>query len=155
MRLIVRGSVIAMTVTWNATSDAHPARDAARRSMDAVAAKDKDGWIALFAEDGVVEDPVGPSMFDERGQGHHGHDAIAAFWDATIANTERIDFEINGSYAAGDEVANVGTITTTLAGGAQMRVDGVFSYRVATDGKIRALRAFWEFDRAMATLEQP
>ncbi|MEX2393629.1 MAG: nuclear transport factor 2 family protein, partial [Actinomycetota bacterium] len=120
-----------MTVTWNATSDAHPARDAARRSMDAVAAKDKGGWVRLFAEDGVVEDPIGPSMFDEQGRGHHGRDAIAAFWDATIANTERIDFEINESYAAGDEVANVGTITTTLAGGSHMRVDGVFAYRVA------------------------
>src|SRR5687768_11427485 len=107
-------TVVRMTVSWNAPTDPHPARDAARRSMEAVSAKDKDGWVSLFADDGVVEDPVGPSMFDEQGKGHHGSAGIAAFWDATIANTDRIDFEINESYAAGDEVANAGTITTTL-----------------------------------------
>lgn len=142
-----------MSVTWDATSDPHPARDAARRSMEAVAAKDKDTWVALFADDGVVEDPVGPSPFDTEGRGHRGHEAIAAFWDATIATTERIDFAIEASYAAGDEVANVGAITTHLPGGARMRVDGVFAYRVGPDGRIRSLRAFWEFDRAMATLQ--
>ncbi len=43
-------------------------------------------WIALFAPDGVVADPVGPSMFDPDGLGHRGTEAIAAFYDSVIAS---------------------------------------------------------------------
>ena len=56
-------------VRWNAPSRAaHPARDAAFRSYDAVLKKDKEAWLANFAADGWIEDPVGPSMFDEEGK---------------------------------------------------------------------------------------
>jgi ketosteroid isomerase-like protein len=58
------------------TTDEHPARAMSRRSMDCVARKAKDEWVALFAEDGFVQDPVGPSPLDETGEGHHGHEAI-------------------------------------------------------------------------------
>ena len=40
----------------------HPARAAANRSMDAVQRKDKQAWLDLFAEDAIVEDPIGPSV---------------------------------------------------------------------------------------------
>jgi ketosteroid isomerase-like protein len=140
-------------VRYNRDVDAdHPARAAARRSMDCVTRHAKDEWLALFADDAVVEDPVGPSPFDEAGAGHRGRDAIAAFWDATIATVERFEFRIADSFAAGDEVANVGTIVSHLPGGMALRTDGVFVYRVGPDGRLRSLRAFWEWDRAMATL---
>src|SRR6185436_9211045 len=42
----------------------HPARLASKRSIAAVRAKDKAAWIALFAEDAVIEDPVGVSPID-------------------------------------------------------------------------------------------
>lgn len=140
--------------TWNGPDPAHPARVASRRSMDAAGRGAKDEWVALFAEDGVVEDPVGVSMFDPSGDGHHGREAIAAFWDRTIARAERLEFDIRDSFAAGDEVANVGTITAFLPGGARVDTEGVFVYRVDADGLILSMRAFWETDRAMATLRQ-
>jgi len=59
---------------------------------------------------------------------------------------------VRDSFAAGDEVANVGTITTHLPGGQKLDTDGVFIYRIGPDGLLRSLRAHWEFDRAMATL---
>ena len=55
-------------------------------------------------------------------------------------------FLITASYAAGDEVANVGTITTSFPDGARAIVDGVYTYRVDGEGLITSLRAFWEFD---------
>jgi steroid Delta-isomerase len=122
----------------------HPARAAAARSMDAVARGAKDEWLALFAEDAVVEDPVGPSFFDPEGRGHQGAAAISAFWDKSIALAERLEFDIAESFAAGDEVANVGTITAFLPGGARVDTRGVFVYRVDGSGLIRSLRAFWE-----------
>ena len=41
--------------------DPHPARDASLRSMEAVEAADREGWLGLFAADAVVEDPIGES----------------------------------------------------------------------------------------------
>jgi ketosteroid isomerase-like protein len=136
------------------TTVTHPARLAAQRSMDAVTRGAKDEWLALFAEDAVVEDPVGPSMFDPDGTGHHGRAAISAFWDKAIALAERFEFDIIDSFAAGDEVANVGTISAFLPGGIRIDTEGVFVYRVNQAGLIRSLRAFWETDRAMATMRR-
>jgi ketosteroid isomerase-like protein len=130
----------------------HPARAASHRSMDAVGRRARDEWIALFAEDGVVQDPVGRSPLDETGEGHRGHEAIGRFWDATIAGLDRVGFAIHDSFATGDEVANVATIFAHFPDGNVMRTDGVFVYRVREDGLLVSLRAFWEWDRAMATI---
>jgi steroid Delta-isomerase len=130
----------------------HPARIAATRSMDAVTRRSKEDWLALFADDGIVEDPVGPSMFDPDGKGHRGRDAIAAFWDKAIALPERFEFDIVDSFAAGSEVANVGTISAFFPGNARVDTEGVFVYRVDEAGLILSLRAFWETERTIATL---
>ena len=123
------------------------ARELGIRSRAAVHARDRDGWLALFAEDAVVEDPIGPSPFDPEGKGHHGHEGIAAFYDTVIAPSEAITFDISQSYECGDEVADVGVIRTTLAGGThQAVVSVVMTYRSNGAGKLAALRAFWEFD---------
>ena len=123
------------------------ARELARRSQAAVAAKDRSAWLALFADDAVVQDPIGPSPLDPGGAGHRGAAAIAAFYDTVIATAERITFEIESSYLCGDEVADVGVIRTVLPGGRQVAVvRGVHTYRSNGDGKLAALRAFWEFD---------
>lgn len=129
----------------------HPARIAGLKSQAAVRAKDKDTWVSLFAVDGIVEDPVGPSFFDPDGKGHRGAEAIAAFWDKAIAQTDSIEFLFDDSFACGSEVAYVGRIRTTMAGQI-IDAEGVFTYKVDTDGKILALRAFWETERAMATI---
>jgi ketosteroid isomerase-like protein len=141
-------------ITWTASEVEHPARTASWRSMDAVTRGAKDEWLALFAEDGVVEDPVGPSMFDPEGKGHHGREAIAAFWDQAIALAEKFEFAMHDSFATGDEVANVGVISAFLPGGSRVDTEGVFVYRVTPDGLIKSMRAFWEVERAMATLRQ-
>jgi hypothetical protein len=124
-------------------SNEHPARAAAQRSMDAVHAKDKNAWVENFSDDGIVEDPIGPSPLDPSGEGHRGLEAIAAFWDKQIA-PNRIVFNIEHSYAAGSEVANVGTITIVMPNGLVTLVTGVFSYKVNDEGKLLSLRAFWE-----------
>lgn len=116
--------------------------------MAAVEAGDRAAWLALFADDATIEDPVGSSPLDPEGKGHRGLDAIAAFWDANIGPNS-LKFDIRDSFASGDEVANVGTITTTLPDGSQAVVQGVFTYRVDDGGKLVALRAFWNFEENM------
>jgi ketosteroid isomerase-like protein len=122
--------------------------------MDAVRRRSKEDWLALFADDAVLEDPVGPSMFDPSGTGHHGREAIAAFWDKAISLPDRFEFDITDSFAAGSEVANIGTITAYFPGNTRIDTEGVFVYRVNPVGLIVSLRAFWETDRTMATLRQ-
>jgi ketosteroid isomerase-like protein len=123
------------------------ARDLARRSQAAVAAKDRRAWLELFAPDAVVADPIGPSPLDPAGQGHRGLAAIAAFYDAVIAPNEQITFEIERSYLCGDEVADVGVIRTVLPGGTHVVVvRGVYTYRADGAGRLAGLRAYWQFD---------
>jgi steroid delta-isomerase len=124
----------------------HPARDASLASMRAVEAGDREAWLALFAPDAVVEDPIGASPMDPSGQGHRSPEAIAAFWDSMIGPNQ-VRFRIERSHAAGSEVANVGTITTTMGDGTVVHTDLVITYRVDDDGKVLALRAYWELDK--------
>lgn len=122
------------------------ARELGLASMAAVEARDRQAWLALFADDGVVEDPIGPSAFDPEGQGHRGLEAIAAFYDSVIAANESITFDIRQSFLCGDEAANVGIIRIAFPGGAAVEVDGIYIYRRSPDDKIASLRAFWEPD---------
>lgn len=128
------------------------ARDLARRSQAAVRAKDRAAWLSLWAEDAVVQDPVGPSPFDPVGAGHRGPAEIAAFYDKVIAPNDLITFEIECSYLCGCEVADVGVIRTILPGGRHVAVvQGVYTYRSNAAGKLASLRAFWEFDSVRLT----
>ena len=121
--------------------------------MELVAKREKESWLALYADDALIEDPVGPSPFDPAGNGHVGHERMSAFWDGTIATTERLDFQIDLSYVTGDEVANVGTITAHLPGEFKLNTNGVYVYRIdPKTGLICSLRTFWEFERAMGTV---
>lgn len=124
----------------------HPARAASIKSMTAVEAGDREAWLDLFAEDGVVQDPVGVSALDPTGLGHRGRDAIGAFFDSVIGPNE-VRFTLRESWEADHEVANVGRITTTMDDGLVVHTDGVFTYRVDDDGKVVSLRAHWSVER--------
>ena len=124
----------------------HPARDASLASMRAVEAGDKAAWLALFAPDAVVEDPIGESPMDPTGQGHRGPAAIEAFYDTVIGPND-VSFVIERSHAAGNEVANVGTISTVMGDGSVVHTDLVATYRVDEQGRVVALRAYWSMDQ--------
>lgn len=127
----------------------HPAHEAGRRSREAVIARDKDAWLAVFTDDAIVEDPIGPSAFDPEGKGHRGRDAISAFWDKAIAPTTKIEFVFRDTYQCGNEEANIGHILITT-GDYLTTAEGVFTYKANDEGKLVALRAYWEMDRAAA-----
>lgn len=133
------------------TTATHPARTASQALHAAVRAHDKDAWLEMFAADAIVEDPVGPSDFDPEGTGHRGRAAIAAFWDNAIAPNESIEFLFEDSFACGNEVAYTGKVRSHN-GGQVIDAEGVFIYQVDAAGKIRAVRAFWEFERTMRTM---
>jgi len=123
----------------------HPARDAAIRSMTFAEAGDREGWLSLWDDEGVIEDPVGQSPLDPAGQGHRGIDAIARFYDRVLEPVE-MRFTVRQTFASGNECANVGTITTRQTDGGVARTELVTVYRVNEAGKIVSLKAFWEFE---------
>jgi ketosteroid isomerase-like protein len=141
-------------ITWLAPDGENPARRASQRSYAAVARKAKDEWLALFAEDAVLEDPVGPSFFDPQGNGHHGRDGIAAFWDLAIAPVVEFRFEIRDSFANGNACANIGTFSTLLEDGSRADTELIATYRLNDQGLIQAMAAHWEVERTMATLRK-
>lgn len=129
------------------------AQAAAQRSIDTVRAKDKEGWLANFADDACIEDPVGKSPLDPTGNGHRGKAAIAAFWDMCIA-TGNVDFRIRESYPVSDVAcANVGSILNKM-GNMSIEAKGVFIYHVNAEGKVTNLRAYWDFDSTMAAAKK-
>jgi ketosteroid isomerase-like protein len=131
----------------------HPARVAGERSRAAVANGKRDEWLALFADDAIVEDPIGVSPLDPAGQGHRGKAAIGAFWDKVIARVPgtKIAFDYHTQYAVGDECACVGSLTNHFPDGSSYRVDGVFVYRVNAEGKLLSLRTYWEHAKGVFT----
>ena len=137
----------------NIDRENHPAVLAGRRSREAVEARDKAAWLANFAADGSVEDPVGPSMFDEEGVGHRGADGLSAFWDKTIGTTEKLEFLFDKEVICGNEVAYIGKIVTHIAGHIS-EAEGVFTYKADANGDLLALRAFWEVEATMKSLRK-
>lgn len=119
------------------------AYELSKRSMTTIEAGDRDGWLALFADDAVVEDPIGPSPLDPEGAGHRGIEAITRFYDSVIAPADAIRFHITETIDCDVECANLGEIHITMGGRTGVcRV--VSTYRAAPDGRLAALRAYWE-----------
>jgi steroid Delta-isomerase len=123
------------------------ALEMSKRSMATSEAKDREGWIALFADDAVVEDPVGPSFVDPDGKGQRGIEAITAFYDKVISQSESLNFTIRQSIECGDEVCNIGEIRITLPGNQVGTVQIANIYKVNAEGKLVSLRSFWEQDK--------
>jgi steroid Delta-isomerase len=130
--------------------DDHPARRAGLLSQRYVANGEREKWLDLFADDGVIEDPIGASPLDPTGKGHRGKAAIAAFWDNVIAKGQ-----VSFDYAGGDECAFTGAVINTFPGGKQFRANGVFVYRVNEAGKLLSLRAYWEFANPEGQKHEP
>jgi steroid delta-isomerase len=142
-------------ITWQAPDGDHPARRISQRSYDLVSRKQKEEWLTLFSDDAVIEDPVGPSFFDEEGKGHHGKEGLSAFWDMAIEPIREFRFTIRDSFANGDACANVGTFSTVLGDGTLADTDLIAVYRLDDAGLIRSMCAHWEVDRTLATLRRP
>ena len=112
-------------------------------SRDYAVAKDKQNWLDLFAEDAIVQDPIGKSPLDPDGNGHKGKGAIEKFYDTVIANGN-IEFNILESIPCADECANFAEIKN-IVGDETIETKMIVIYRVNSDDKIVSLRAFWDY----------
>ena len=124
-----------------------PALTASQSSWRCVNTHDREGWLALMADDVVIEDPIGPSVTNPDGNGVRGKDAVAAFYDKTIgASQVTVTCEETFPSSSPGEVAHILVLTFKFDGGVTGKVRGVFTYRVNDAGLLTNLRGYWNMD---------
>ena len=129
-----------------------PARRASIRSMECSMKGDQAGWLALFADDAVIQDPYGPSPMDPSGDGHIGRAAIEAFC-ANYIRPDAIRFEVRQTMSPTPTCCvNVGTIIAKMPDGKVGWNEVVNVYEVNDEGLITLLRSYWDFDANMKTI---
>tara|TARA_B110000014_G_C19599409_1_gene317808 strand:+ start:60 stop:479 length:420 start_codon:yes stop_codon:yes gene_type:complete len=121
-------------------------------SRDYAVAKDKENWLALFAKDALVQDPIGKSPLDPEGNGHQGIAAIEKFYDTVIANGN-IEFTIIESIPCANECANYAQIVN-LVGDIKIETKMIVIYRINSNDKIESLRAFWDYQKMEKQLNE-
>lgn len=114
--------------TIHATIDAY---------LAAFTAGDRDAWLACFAEDASIEDPVGTPR-------REGREAIGAFWDETHAMPDAVELRPLGlRVVIGHEATFTMQARPTLAG--QVYALDVIDHMTFDDeGRIATMRAFFD-----------
>lgn len=108
-------------------------------SPRAVAAHDKDAWVALFTADAAVHDPYGS-------RAHVGIEAIGRFYNVFIGPNE-IAFDVARDLVGGHSVVRDLTIEITMSTGAVVAVPMHLRYDLvdtAEGWRIARLAAHWE-----------
>ncbi len=108
--------------------------------VDAYARNDKDAFLALWASDGVLEDPVGTPT-------HVGTDALSAFWDSARELADRIILAPKQTLIAGGEAAVVIEINAHMGGGG-LTMSAVDVMKFDDDGQLTSVRAYWDMTTA-------
>lgn len=129
------------------TAEKSLVRTASEASWRCVQSGDREGWLALMADDVVIEDPIGESVTNPDGTGVRGKEAVAAFYDANIGpNTLTVTREETFPSSCPTEIAYILVLHTKFSNGFTAKVRGVFTYRVDDDGLITNLRGYWNMD---------
>ncbi len=109
--------------------------------IDAYDRNDKAAFLALWAPEGVLEDPVGTPA-------HVGVDALGAFWDGARELADRIVLKPKSTILAGGDAAVVIEINAHMGeGGLVMQAVDVMQFD--DDARLTSVRAYW--DMATAT----
>jgi steroid delta-isomerase len=120
---------------------------ASQSSWRCVQAHDREGWLALMADDVVIEDPIGKSITNPDGTGVRGKGAVAAFYDTNIA-ANQLTITCEETFPSSDpaEIAHILVLGSKFDNGITSSVRGVFTYRVNDAGQIANMRGYWNLE---------
>jgi steroid Delta-isomerase len=120
---------------------------ASQSSWRCVQAHDREGWLALMADDVVIEDPIGKSITNPDGTGVQGKGAVAAFYDTNIA-ANQLTITCEETFPSSDpaEIAHILVLGSKFDNGITSSVRGVFTYRVNDAGQIANMRGYWNLE---------
>ncbi len=121
---------------------------ASQASWRAVQANDREAWLALMADDVVIEDPIGPAPTNADGTGVRGKENVYAFYDNTIAKTTARSITCEETFPSSSprEIAHILNLHFEFDGGFTSDVRGVFTYRVNDAGLLTSLRGYWNME---------
>jgi steroid delta-isomerase len=129
------------------TVEQSPALIASQNSWRCVQAHDKEGWLALMADDVVIEDPIGPAYTNPDGNGVRGKEAVLSFWDRSIGMADiKITCEETFPSSSPNEIAHILSLRFTFKNGSASVVRGIFTYKVDDGGLLTNLRGYWNLD---------
>ena len=135
-------------------SKQHLAVEANKNSIKYAMAGDKEAWLALYADDAVVADPVGKSPMDPTGEGHRGKAAIEKFWD-TVIGPSNLDIRVDKRWTSGDYCCCVAQVARNdLGDGKYTDCDMLAIYEVNEEGLITRMAAHWCFDDVMEQISK-
>jgi steroid delta-isomerase len=134
-------------------SNEHPAVTANKKSIANAMAGNKEGWVALFADDAIVYDPVGPSPWDTEGKGFRGKEEISNFWDIMIG-PGNLTIVPHKRYPCGNSCAVVMTAVNDMGEGVKTYIEMIAVYQVNGEGKIEDLKTYWELDKLNEQLQK-
>ena len=154
-----------MIVSRDDDPNEHPARRAGRLSRTYVAQRRREDWLNLWAENGIIRDPLGKSWMDPEGVGFSTPEARAKWWD-DHAPVECY-YTVIASFAVANSVANYYSIivvgerdgdnfTVGGIGGEKfsIKIEGVWTYSVDEEGKLTSMCGYWEEGTANANMTE-
>ena len=105
---------------------------------------DREGWLALWADDATMEDPVGTPV-------KHGKEAIAAFYDQSTGAADAVELRLIGiTIPVAGQAAFAFEVRPTI-GGQAMVMPAIDVMTFDDDGKITSQRAFVDFNQIRPT----
>ena len=123
-----------------------PALAASHASWKCVQAGDREGWLALMADDVLIEDPIGTFATNPDGNGVRGKEAVGKFFDGSIGISKAtITCQETFPSSSPNEIAHILVLHNEFDGFSS-NVRGVFTYRVNDDGLLTNLRGYWNTD---------
>lgn len=117
---------------------------AVERSPQAAAAHDRAGWVALFTDDGRIEDPVGSRP-------HVGHGQIGRFYDTFIGPRD-ITFHRDLDIVVGTVVLRDLELEVAMGSAVTMYIPAFLRYDLREangEWRVAELRAYWELPAMM------
>lgn len=104
--------------------------------LERFSAGDREGWLALFAPDATMEDPVGTEL-------KHGRDEIGVFWDESRSLADQIELKmVQGPAVIGNEAAWA-MEAHAQSGDMRMVIGTIDVMTFGDDGRITTMRAFY------------
>ena len=98
---------------------------------------DVDGFVGLFAPDGISHDPVGAPP-------HVGHDGVRAFLTGVLGLCEQLDIAPVETVCDHNRAAVTGNALARGKNGSQTEFSGIDVFTFDQDRRIASLYAFWD-----------
>ncbi|MEE8311131.1 MAG: nuclear transport factor 2 family protein [Candidatus Binatia bacterium] len=105
--------------------------------FEAISTRAEPAWLALFADDAVVHDPVGSSPAE-------GRAALAEVWRMLQVPFEKLVLDPVHTFYGGNGAAVKWTGHGHGITGQEVEFEGISIFEVNLDGRIQTLMSYWD-----------